>query len=820
MHCKKQFYIFVVFLLFCSYLSAQNTRVLGHVKDSATGEPLPFCSIAINGTSLGTTSDFEGSFKLEFDVASDTILVSCLGYRQQSIPVKHNQFQEIYVSLSQENITLDEVIIVPGENPAEVLLKKVIRSKKTNSPDNADFYEVDVYNKVQIDANNISEEFKSQRALKKFGWIFEYTDTSLVNGKVYLPLFITESISKIYFRGNPKSKREFISAVQVSGVENESIAQYLGNMYQNVNIYDGFITLFDKNFMSPVNDLALTSYKYYLMDSTFIDDTWCYKIMFKPRRKQELTFSGEFWVADSSWAVKQFSMRVVNDANINFVNDLIIEQSFQQSDSGFWMPEKESLVIDFNVLQNDQKNTMGFYGHKTTSYKNYVLKQTQENSFYNAPERVVVADDAHEKGLEFWRQERHDTLTKDEQTIYFMVDSIKKMPTFTTVYDLVDMFVSGYLNWGKADIGPYASMLSFNEIEGARFRLGGRTSEKFSKKIMPSAYVAWGTKDQKFKFGGGFLYLMNKKPRRGFQILFKHDMEQLGMSPTGFREDFLLASFITRNPANKLTLVNELKAHYEHEWFTGFSNTIRFLHKDIFPIADTVFNFGEGTTRDKITTSEITLEMRFAYKERYVYTDFVRTSLGTIYPIIQFKYSKGIKDLWGGDYNYQKASFYFNDWFNVGNIGWSKYVIEAGKIWGRLPYPFLKMHEGNETYFFDETSFNTMNYFEFVSDEWVSLYYTHRFDGFFLNRIPLLRKLKWREVIWGKGLIGNLSAVNRSYSEFPEGMHTLGKPYIEAGAGIENIFKFLRVDGVWRLSYLDHPDIAKFQVMFGMQVFF
>jgi len=401
-----------------------------------------------------------------------------------------------------------------------------------------------------------------------------------------------------------------------------------------------------------------------------------------------------------------------------------------------------------------------------------------------------------------------------------MVDSIKKMPTFNTVYDIIDMFVSGYLNWGKFDIGPYASMLSFNEIEGARFRLGGRTSEKFSKKIMPSAYVAWGTKDQKFKFGGGFLYLMNKKPRRGFQILFKHDMEQLGMSPTGFREDFLLASFITRNPANKLTLVNELKAHYEHEWFTGFSNTVRFLHKDIFPVGDTVFNFGEGTTREKITTSEITLEMRFAYKERYVYSDFIRTSLGTIYPIIQFKYSKGIKDLWGGDYNYQKASFYFSDWFNVGNIGWSKYVIEAGKIWGRLPYPFLKMHEGNETYFFDETSFNTMNYFEFVSDEWVSLYYTHRFDGFFLNRIPLLRKLKWREVVWGKGLIGNLSAANRNYSEFPEGMHTLGKPYIETGAGIENIFKFLRVDGVWRLSYLDHPDIAKFQVMFGMQVFF
>lgn len=799
---------------------AQTTRVLGHIVDSITGEPLPFVNVIFSGTNTGTTSDFEGLFKLESASASDSIVVSSMGYKKVTLPIKRNQFQEVYVYLVTENITLDEVIIRPGENPAEILLKKVQDRKKINDPDQIPFYEVDVYNKVQIDANNLSEDFMKQRALRKFDWIFQYTDTSLINGKVYLPLFITETLSKVYFRSEPRSKREFISAVQVSGIENESIAQYLGNMYQNINIYDGHITLFDKNFVSPIADVGLAYYRYYLMDSTMIDQSWCYKIMFKPRRKQELTFSGHFWVADSSFAVKQYEMRVVADANINFVNDLIVEQSFIRSDSGFWMPEKESLVIDFNVGQNNQKGTMGFYGHKTTSYRNYVLNQPKENQFYGAPERVVVADDAYEKGAEFWQHERFDTLSRDEQTIYFMVDSIKKMPTFNTWLDFVNMFLSGYYEWGKFDIGPFASMLSFNENEGTRFRFGGRTSEKFSKKIMPSAYVAWGTKDQQFKYGGGFLWLYSKKPRRGFQVLYKHDMEQLGMSPTGFREDFLLASFITRNPANKLTLVNELKAHYEHEWFTGFSNTIRFLHKDIFPIGDTVFDFGEGFTRDRITASEVTFEMRFAYKERYVYSDFIRTSMGTTFPIIQIRYSKGIEDLWNGDYNYQKASFYFNDWFNVGSLGWSKYVIDAGKIWGTLPYPFLKMHEGNETYFFDETSFNTMNYREFVSDEWVSLYYTHRFDGLFLNRIPLMRKLKWREVIWGKGLVGRLNDKNRNYSDFPDGMYTLGKPYLEAGAGIENIFKFLRVDGVWRLSYLDHPDIVRFQVMFGMQVFF
>jgi len=295
------------------------------------------------------------------------------------------------------------------------------------------------------------------------------------------------------------------------------------------------------------------------------------------------------------------------------------------------------------------------------------------------------------------------------------------------------------------------------------------------------------------------------------------------MSPNGFREDYFLASFLTRNPADKLTLVDEFNIRYEHEWFTGFSNTIQFMKKDIYPIGDTVFNFGENSNsfqRKLIRSSDVSLAIRFAYKEKYIYGEYDRSSLGTTYPILQVRYNLGIKDLLNADYNYQKLNINIEDWFNVGTLGWSKYVIDAGKIWGTLPYPFLNLHAGNETYFYDEESFNTMNYFEFVSDEWVSLTYIHHFDGFFLNRIPLMRKLKWREVIWGKGLIGNLNNNNKSYSDFPEGMFTLKEPYFEAGAGVENIFKFLRVDAVWRLSYLDHPDIAKFQVMFGMNVFF
>lgn len=816
---KKNILTFFL-VLFVSLSFSQTTKIYGIVKRGIDGSPLPFVNIVFQNTSIGAISDFEGSFAIETDQATDTLILSCVGYYPIKVSIRKQQYQELSIMMYESDITLAEVVIRPGENPAEVLLKRVIENKSMNGPDRASYYQVEIYNKIQFDANNIDDKFMKRRAMRPFTFVFDNMDTSTVNGKVYLPLFISESISSLYFQKNPRSTREFIHGVKISGLDNESVAQYLGNMYQNINVYDNHIKIFDKNFVSPIAGFGLSYYKYYLVDSAFVGPHWCYNIMFEPRRKQELTFSGNMWIDDSTYAIKQYEMRIVNDANINFVNDLLVAQEFEIYDDAYWMISRDALVIDFNVLQDNQKGTMGFYGHKSTSYRDYIFEKPLEQSFYNNPERIVVDDSAYFRADSFWSTERHDSLGKEEIAIYNMVDSVKSMPVFNTYLDFINMFLTGYYVWGKFEMGPYMSMFSFNEVEGNRLRFGGRTSNDFSKRVMPSAYVAYGTKDQAFKYGLGIQYMIDKNPRRVFSANYKHDMEQLGMSPTGFREDFLLASFITRNPANKLSMVNELKSYYEHEWFTGFSNTIRFLHKDIFPVGDTVFNFGSGENPSRIAATEVSLDVRFAYRERFLYGEFTRTSMGTKYPIIQVRYSRGIKDLWAGDFNYSKLSININDWFNLGVLGWSKYVIDAGKVWGSLPYPFLKLHEGNETYFFDETSFNTMNYFEFVSDRWVSIYYTHRFDGLFLNKIPLMRKLKWREVVWTKMLWGDLNIINRNFSSFPEGMFTLGKPFVEAGAGIENIFKFLRIDGVWRLSYLDHPNIAKFQIMFGMQVFF
>ncbi len=826
----------VILIIFSFDLQSQVTKIMGTVTDKKSNEPIPFVTITFKGTQIGTTTDFNGNYSLEIKKPGDSLFAACLGYVPVLKKVVKNKFQVIDFELASISMTLQEVVIKPGRNPAEVILEKIIKNKKYNDRNRLDYYQYEVYNKIQFDANNISDKLKKFRLLKHFKFIFDYVDTSTVNGKTYLPVLITEALSDYYYRKSPKSEIEIIKATKNSGIENKSISQFLGNMYLNINIYDNFINIFDRNFVSPISNFGLGFYKYYLIDSAKIGNQWCYQIMFKPRRKQELTFSGDMWVHDTTYAVRKVKLRIAEDANINFINDLVISQNYELINKQYWMLTKEKFTADFNIFENSRR-IVGFYGNKTTSYSNFVFNTPKEDKFYSTPINIQVSDIAYNKDEDFWEKNRHDTLDKKERGIYKMVDSIKNVPIFKTYVDIVMMITLGYYEHGDFEWGPYFSLYSYNTIEGNRFRLGFRTSNKFSTTIMPEAYLAYGTLDQKFKYGGGLLYMFNNNPRRDLGVYYKNDVEQLGESRYAFYNDNILASFFRKSPFNKLTMVEEYKAFYEHEWFTGFSNTINFYRRNISAPLNLQFKY--STEPDKyseeikksIITSEVRLDMRFAYKEKYLRGNFVRISAGTYYPVLNVQYSRGIKDLWGGDNNYQRLVVGLEHWYNVRSYGWSKYILEAGKIWSpqsQLLFPLLKLHEGNETLSFDPYAFNMMNYYEFVSNEWVSFYYTHHFDGYFLNHIPLMRKLKWREVVWGKGVIGRLDNSYRDYnSEMIKNLraediflNTIGKPYYEAGVAIENIFKIIRIDAMWRLSYLNdpnHPKAKRFGMMATLQ---
>jgi len=818
--------IFAYTFLFSAVFSyAQNTKVSGKIVDAISREPLPFVNIIFKGTTVGVTTDIEGKYTMSTTLKVDSLVVSYIGYTKVTRAVKAGITQEINIGLTQ-GIELAAIEVKPGENPAHRILRKIIANKDKNDREEYEAYEYEVYNKVEFDLNNLSEDFQNNKLLKPFSFIFDNIDSSNTKEKPYLPVFMTESLSDFYYRKNPKTRNEKIKASKVAGIENSSVSQFMGDMYQNVNIYENTILVFGKNFISPISDNALLFYKFYLIDSIVIDGHKCYQLQFKPKRKQELTFTGNLWAADTSFAIKQIEMSIADDANINFINATNVVQTYVQIDS-LWMMEKERLVIDFNPfpIEQKKKNLMGIYGRKTASYNNFKINKPKDDKFYSITENLTVADDAFKKDETFWLESRHDTLSKNEKEIYHMVDTLQSLPVYKTWIDVLQIFVTGYKVKGNFEYGPYYNMFSFNTIEGNRFRFGVRTSNQFSKWYELSGYLAYGTRDEEFKYKLGIRAFIDKKPRTMVGFYYKNDNEILGQSQNGFTTDNILASVLRITPLRNLTRVKEVNSYIERQWFSGFSTKLSFYNRQMFPLADFHYEYqGKGNTiayKDKITTSEIRVLARLAYDEKFIDGVFTRTSLGTHYPILQAQYTMGVKNLFNSDYNYHKLVVNVDDRIRINPIGYFDYILEYGKIWNQLPYPLLELHGGNETYTYDPYAFNSMNYYEFVSDEYASASIQHHFDGFFLNKIPLMRKLKWREVVGAKALIGRVSPNNKTLLLFPNHLYELNRgPFFEANIGIENIFKIFRLDGVYRLSYLDNPRVTPFSIRFSFQFSF
>ncbi len=818
-----------IFILALSITAAsQVTKIMGHVKDAKTGEAIPFVNIVLKGTTLGTLTDFNGYYALEFKVKADSLRASLIGYSGKTRKISLHQFQTVDFELEPQLYNLPEVVVRYKGNPADILLQKVIDHKKSNMLQSFDTYQYKAYTKIEVDANNISDKLKQRKILKPFDFVWNYVDTSTINGKSYLPVFITETMSEVYYRKSPRSKKEIIKASRLSGLENESVSQFLGNLSQEVDVYKDYVLVFEKNFISPIADFGLDAYKYYLVDSAYIGNNWCYHMMFKPKRKQELTFTGNIWIADTSFAVKKIDMRIAGDANINFVNDLAIAQEYEWANNKYWLLTKDKFSVDFNVFENARK-LIGFFAHRTVQYSDFQFDIPEAKKFFSMPSNVLIEPESGKKDDAFWENNRPERLNKTERGIYKMVDSVKNMRVFRTYADVIYGITTGYLSWGKFELGPYTKLFSYNGVEGARFRFGGRTANSFSRRVQLEGYVAYGTLDGAFKGGGDVLYMLSKNPRRDLSVSYKWDVEQLGLSPNAFSTDNILSSIFHRGPNNKLTMVREYKVGYEHEWFNGLINTLTLTHREMFPLGMTQFVVFPADPlvpvfMNSIYTSEVKFDTRLSWREKFINAEFYRYTISSSYPIILISLSCGIPNVFKSDYEYYKLQLNIQQWFNFSTIGWSKYKIEAGKIWGTLPYPLLRNHDGNQTFLFDEDASNLMNYYEFVSDMWFSVYFTHHFDGLIFNHIPLLRKLKWREVVHARCVYGTLEPKNEDYSLFPDQMRPFGgEPYLEAGAGIENIFKIFRVDAVWRMTHLhdlQNPNVTKFGVFVSMNFTF
>jgi hypothetical protein len=805
--------LMLIFMSLSLNIIGQVTRVRGSISDKNTTEPLAFVNLMFMGTTIGTNSDINGNFDLTVHKSIDTLLVSYLGYKAQKIKILPNKVNELKIQLEAAETMLKVVEILPGENPAHRIMREVVANKGKNSPEFVDSYKYRVYNKVQLDMNNYGDKLSKRKAIKSVNFVFNYADTT-EEGKIFLPVAISESTSDIYYTRSPERKQELILGSKISGLKNASVSQLLGDMYQNINIYDNFLVIFNRSFVSPVTDNFLRYYKYYLIDSVYIDEHRCYKLLFLPKRKQDLTFTGDLYIDDKTWGVKQVNIRFNEQANVNYIKSFHVFQDYRHVDDKTWMLQKEQSVGDFAPFE--KADGIGFFGRKTTIYNKFKINPNLPDSLFNLVENVKLSMGADNLDASAWDSLRYDTLNTQEARIYEMVDSVVKVPFIINLRNTIELLATGYLRWGQFQIGKVLTFASWNSIEGPRLKFGLITDRSFSKRIELNAELAYGFSDRRFKGKLGFRAFLkeDKKHRNLLSTSYKSDLEQLSLSPNSVQIDNLLFSIFRRNSLQYVTNVEELKVSYEYDHFQGFSHVFSVLNRKITPLGDFVFQRvmnDEATQIKNITTTEFSLQTRFAWKEKYILGAFDEAAIKSDFPILQLDLTMAHPKILGSEFKYYKARFRVSDRIRLSPYGYSDCLIDLGKIWGKAPFPFLELHPGSQTYAMDRLAFNMMSFFDFTSDRYASLFVDHHFDGYFLNKIPLLRKLKWREVFTLKTLIGDMRDANRDLLNYPGGLDPqVHRPYVETGFAVENIFKLVRIDFLWRMTHLERPQAKPF----------
>lgn len=805
----KKFTLFCLFILSFVVTWGQTTKVRGRVTDLKSGEPLPLVNVVFCGTTIGVTTDFEGNFTLETREAVQAVQASFVGYEPDTLSINQGGFNILDFKLNPLILNLDEVTVHAGENPAIPLIKKVVKYKKQNNPNRFDRYSYKTYTKMELDLANIKSEFKNKRFQKNFGFVFDYVDTSVVNGKPYLPIMISEAYADYYYQRSPRVDREIVTASRISGIkEDYSLAQFTGHLHANVNFYDNYLSLFKIDLVSPLADNGTLYYRYFLIDSMQISGRKVYQLRFHPRNGAVPVFDGEFYIDAQNYALVSGKMKMIKRANVNWIRDLVFEQENQFLNDSIWFMKRNRIFADFSIVRRDSSKMISFLGSRDVTYMEVDLSGIPPQSVAKMDNNVVFTKDVLKNDESYWQTVRPYPLSVKEQQIYTMVDSIKNTPLYQNIYDVLKTVLFGYLDVKGVGIGPYYKMYSFNEFEGNRYQLGFKTTSDISKKIQWEGYAAYADKDRKWKWGSTARYLFREQPTSKLTISYKDDVEQLGSNVNILSESNLLSSLFARGNNDRLTPLREGTIEWNKEWREGVENFFEGSVKHLYSSTFVPFIRQDSSILPTLKVSEIGIRTRLSKNEIVVRNTFDKYSLGSKFPILSLGIYGGVKDFLGGDYNYLRLNATISQRLSLPPIGISNIVIDGGKIIGKVPFPLLKLHEGNASYFYDPLAFSCMNFYEFASDVWGALFWEHHFKGFFLGRIPLLKRLHWREVFIFKALVGTLENRNNgSLSDsdallyFPNGMSSVSKPYFETGVGIENIFRILRVDAIWRLSH-------------------
>ncbi len=823
----------------------EKTRIYGKIKDKATDEALPYASVRIRKSTNGCSSDNNGYFSFFAPALRDTLVVSSIGYKEVRIPLNNKTRFPLNIKMQTENYELAGVTIKPKKekykrknNPAVTLVKKITELRNDNSPENKPFYSRDRHEKLNIALNNFSSAKESHFG-KKFSFLDQYIDTSLVSGKPILYISARELIGSDYHSNDPKRKRQYVKARKRNGIDDVVSAESLEAIYEetfkDINIFQDNVSLFGNKFVSPLSKLGPTFYKYYLMDTVDIENERCYDLAFAPFNSESFGFTGHIYVtADSTYFIKLVQMNVPHDINMNFIEYMNIKQHFDRLPDGTRILNNESLVAEFKIVDGIN----GFYAHRQVEYRNYSFEK-------DSIAEVVLAfpGETYEDNLstrrteEFWAENRIAEVGEKEQSVDKMMRELRNNPVYYWMEKGLTFLFTGWIpireNEPPVFYGPVNTTVSHNALEGLRLRTGAMTSAYLHPHLFATGYMAYGFRDKKLKYMGELEYSFKKKkehpnefPIHSLKVHYENDVYQYGQNYLHTNKDNIFLS-IKRKRDDKIGYIKNAEFTYTRELYNHFSYQLTLRNrKNIashlvpFEQATTIDGITHTTHTEELTQSEVELKLRWAPKEKFTQTKWNRYRVQPEHPVFTLTHTTGIKDVLGSDYNYQHTEFSFEKRFWFSAFGYTDCIIKAGKVWNQVPFPLLIMPNANLSYTIQKESYDLMNAMEFFNDEYASWDLTYYMNGLILNRIPLIRKLNWREVISCRGMYGRLSERNRpdpnntgALYRFPyendEYHYLAGKPYVEVGVGIENIFRVLRIDYVRRLTYRNLPGIDK-----------
>ncbi|MCM1356362.1 MAG: DUF5686 and carboxypeptidase regulatory-like domain-containing protein [Staphylococcus sp.] len=814
---------------------SRNLTVKGVVRDSVSGESIPFVSILLKGTDRGVLTDDEGRYTLTTSLAFDSVMASAIGYETKTVraPRTASESLNLDIALVPTGVLLGEVIARPKRehyskknNPAVEFMERIRHTQDLNDPRRHDNYNYSKYERINLAINDYQFNDSAKRGIDKtFSFLKEYVDTSEMSGKPILNIALREKLSAVHYRKDPRSEKEYVEGIRSSGLDDmldkQSMQMFYEDVLREVDVYNNDITLLQTRFVSPLSRIAPDFYKFYLTDTVYVDTTRCVELTFVPRNASTMGFTGRFYVplGDTTMFIKRITMRVPHDINLNFIEGLLISQDYVKAPDGSRLKVSDDMMLEARLMPG----TPGIYGHRHTVYDSHNFNPAPDQSIFKKGAQQILATGAEYRGQKFWDSNRKVGIGHGANSIEDMMARLRSVPVFYWGEKVVKAFISGYVGTGDPsyfDIGPMTSLMSYNSVEGLRMRLGGMTTANLSKRWFGRGYIARGFKDHKWKYSAEAEYSFNDKtyhsrefPVHSIRVTQLYDLDRLEQSSMLHNEDNMFLSF-RRMPDLQETYHRVSKIEYILETDRHFSLEARLQQERQYATRYMTFTNGYGENFKHYTLNSLRLVLRYAPGEKFYQMKTGRLPINLDAPVFTLSHTYAPKGLFGNPFalNVTEASFSKRFWLSA--FGYVDFSVKGGHVWSRSPYPNLLSPGANLSYMLQPDLFSCLNPMEFINDSYAQWDITYWANGAILNYIPLLKKLKLREAVTFKGVWGHLSdrnkpELNPQLYTFPTITHTqtmTNTPYMEISVGLDNIFRILRLDYTWRLTYRDNPD--------------